>query len=32
LIRHGKQVCKAQTPNCVQCILAEACNYARAHD
>jgi len=32
LIRHGKQVCKAQTPNCVQCILAEACTFARAHD
>lgn len=32
LIRHGKQVCKAQSPNCRQCILAESCVFARAND
>ncbi|MFQ3596714.1 MAG: endonuclease III [Chloroherpetonaceae bacterium] len=32
LIRHGKQVCKAQTPNCVQCLLAESCAFARQND
>lgn len=32
LIRHGKQVCKAQSPNCRQCILAESCAFARASD
>ncbi len=32
LIRHGKQVCTAPTPNCPQCFLAEVCNFARLHD
>lgn len=32
LIRHGKQVCKAQTPNCNRCVLAEECAFARAND
>jgi endonuclease-3 len=32
LIRHGKQICKAQAPNCVQCVLAEDCAFARAND
>ncbi len=32
LIRHGKQVCKAQTPNCVHCLLADSCAFARASD
>ncbi len=25
LIRHGREVCKAQRPKCVECVLAERC-------
>lgn len=32
LIRHGKAICKAQTPNCLQCTLAESCAFARQND
>ena len=27
LIRHGRQVCKAQRPRCEQCVLADLCAY-----
>jgi endonuclease III len=30
LIRHGKQICKAQKPACENCILAEGCAYFSA--
>lgn len=32
LIRHGKAICKAQSPNCTQCRLAESCAFARTND
>lgn len=27
LIRHGRQVCKARTPQCDQCVLTDLCDY-----
>lgn len=27
LIRHGREVCKAQRPRCTQCVLADLCRY-----
>lgn len=32
LIRHGRQVCKAQRPRCGECILAESCPSAGKFD
>ncbi|NTV47689.1 MAG: endonuclease III [Chlorobiales bacterium] len=32
LIRHGKCICKAQNPNCTECLLAENCTFARSGD
>lgn len=27
IIRHGRQVCKARTPECARCVLTELCQY-----
>jgi endonuclease-3 len=27
LIRHGRQVCRAQTPDCLACVLNDVCRY-----
>ena len=32
LIRHGRQVCKAQRPRCAECVLAERCPSAGKFD
>jgi len=29
LVRHGRQVCRAQRPRCGECVLREICNYAK---
>lgn len=31
LILHGRYVCKAQRPDCGHCLLADLCEYGRAH-
>ena len=31
LIRHGRQICKAQRPRCPECPVIDLCAYARQH-
>lgn len=31
VIRHGRDVCKAQRPKCLQCVLADICRFSENH-